>query len=278
MDATERERLAALAEAATPGPWRVLHVHTPSTPTLDTPDLIAVTSDDLPDGYEVARVSTDYEDDPADVLADAAFIAAARQAVPALLAEVERLTSKYEEWDSMHAACEGLRGDLARVEAALAEAEAEVERLRAALALQAEEVESASQDVTDAERVLADERRQRAEVTEWLSVTRTERDAARAALDRVRALHVHRHEGTDGFDPFCGHCLTDWPCLTVRATEGADGDVPMSQDRGHDLRERITHDIDRAHAQAKYLLLDDGYREGYLDGLEAAERIARAES
>lgn len=130
MDATERERLAALAEAATPGPWRVLHVHTPSTPTLDTPDLIAVTSDDLPDGYEVARVSTDYEDDPADVLADAAFIAAARQAVPALLAEVERLTSKYEEWDSMHAACEGLRGDLARVEAALAEAEAEVEAAR----------------------------------------------------------------------------------------------------------------------------------------------------
>jgi flagellar biosynthesis/type III secretory pathway protein FliH len=45
-----------------------------------------------------------------------------------------------------------------------------------------------------------------------------------------------------------------------------------------DLRERIAQAIDQAHTEAKYLLLDDGYREGYLDGLDAAERIARGES
>lgn len=33
--------------------------------------------------------------------------------------------------------------------------------------------------------------------------------------DAVLALHEHRYEGTDGFDPFCGFCLVDWPCPTA---------------------------------------------------------------
>lgn len=56
-------------------------------------------------------------------------------------------------------------------------------------------------------------------------------------------------------------------------------DVPMSSDRGHDLRERIAQRIDQAWAVAKDSSSASSfpeYREGYLDGLEFAERVARS--
>lgn len=180
--------------------------------------------------------------------------------------------------------------------AALAEAEAEVERLGAMVEWLSEVIVDAREACQRAEQIqpmgspdwvesgiamrntaLHDVRmvldRERTAHPSALDRVTDERDRYRRQVEAVRALHRSSQLGA-----ICVECDAAWPCPTVRATEGADGDVPMSQDRGHDLRERITHDIDRAHAQAKYLLLDDGYREGYLDGLEAAERIARAES
>jgi hypothetical protein len=66
-----------LASAATPGPWQV-------DSTAQGPAVI-VDADEY--------VCTTWEDSEFDQEADAAFIAAAREAVPALIAEVERLTA-----------------------------------------------------------------------------------------------------------------------------------------------------------------------------------------
>ena len=108
----EREKLAKLAEAATPGPWT------------------AVRRDDLPDGihYDVDgpedpyRVCTCDEHDPRarSPRADAAFIAAAREAVPALLAALDEaeadLRQEAEEADHavfvLRAECDRLRDAL----------------------------------------------------------------------------------------------------------------------------------------------------------------------
>lgn len=99
MDATERERLAALAEAATPGPWGYLFA---GKNRFTTPVDIDVTEADW-GGENLREYSLSCSDDRnAWRAADAEFIAAAREAVPALLA-------------------------------ALAEAEAEVERLQGAV-------------------------------------------------------------------------------------------------------------------------------------------------
>jgi len=59
------------------------------------------------------------------------------------------------------------------------------------------------------------------------------------------------------------------------AVEGA-GDVPMSPDMGHDLRERIAQRIDQAWAEANDRRPRSEYRDGYLDGLEHAEAAARS--
>lgn len=88
IDETELARLEALAQAATPGPW---------APT-------AVCDDD-DHWYACSPEHAFAEDDPAcdsgkrhpGALADAAFIAAARDAVPALVAEVRRLREQLQE-------------------------------------------------------------------------------------------------------------------------------------------------------------------------------------
>jgi len=74
------ESLKALAEKATPGPWNSARDPGASEWFVDR----MVASDDGEDEYEqiARRVKTS---------ADAAFIAAAREAVPSLIAEIERL-------------------------------------------------------------------------------------------------------------------------------------------------------------------------------------------
>ena len=77
---TELEKLAqwsALADAATPGPWE----------TGEEDGMIYVADDSSADSVAYCGCS----------LRDAAFIAAARAAVPALLAEVERLRDELAE-------------------------------------------------------------------------------------------------------------------------------------------------------------------------------------
>ena len=51
---------------------------------------------------------------------------------------------------------------------------------------------------------------------------RVERDAAVAALDRVKALHRPQAQTYAHFDPKCSTCGTQWPCDTVAAIEGGD--------------------------------------------------------
>lgn len=69
------------AEEATPGPWEV-------TETLDRPPHVAVVMESTMSSVLVADIG---ENDSDEVTADAAFIAAARTAVPALVARVEEL-------------------------------------------------------------------------------------------------------------------------------------------------------------------------------------------
>jgi hypothetical protein len=81
----QRAEWAALAEAATPGPWEAVQgasagwwVEQPNTATI-------------------ADIDIDYSGQPD---ADAAFIAAAREAVPALLADLEAVEAALEAGDA----------------------------------------------------------------------------------------------------------------------------------------------------------------------------------
>ena len=89
MTAEHLEQWRALADAATPGPWLPSHnVDAPSDGNWEP---------DNPEregrGEGPTLVGT-YRDVKAWAEADAAFIAAARDAVPALLAEVDRLRAE----------------------------------------------------------------------------------------------------------------------------------------------------------------------------------------
>ena len=51
---------------------------------------------------------------------------------------------------------------------------------------------------------------------------RAERDAAHAAIERVRALHSVAYSGNSRSpNAFCATCITSWPCPTVAALDGA---------------------------------------------------------
>jgi hypothetical protein len=82
MTQQELDALKALADAATPGPWRA--VDSPDNPGREV---------DICSGATVFSewVATLGHPMHEEVRADAAFVAAACEAVPALLAEVERL-------------------------------------------------------------------------------------------------------------------------------------------------------------------------------------------
>lgn len=85
---TERiAELRALAEAATPGPWEIIKFDGPMSE-----ETICRTKDAAPYEQMVWREGSDYDDygqHPSDE--DAAFIAAARTALPEALNEIERL-------------------------------------------------------------------------------------------------------------------------------------------------------------------------------------------
>lgn len=89
MTDLDLDAIEARADAATDGPWVVKHEPAWEADNVQHPDVITVGAqmwegDDEP--MTVCLVSTDYEDDPVDVLLDAEFIAHARTDVPALVA------------------------------------------------------------------------------------------------------------------------------------------------------------------------------------------------
>lgn len=84
-DQSQIDQWRALAEAATPGPWK-LHLVDDTTIISNNGLDICTTCDSA----EVERHDS-YNIEYERMEADAAFIAASREAVPALIAEVERL-------------------------------------------------------------------------------------------------------------------------------------------------------------------------------------------
>ena len=89
MTNEELTRLDALAAAATPGPW---HTDADTCPEYDDPAVMAGKQWVCATSYDTLSTSIGERD----IKADAAFIAAARDAVPALVAEVRRLRGLVE--------------------------------------------------------------------------------------------------------------------------------------------------------------------------------------
>ena len=146
------DAIEARANAASDGPWIVVHEPAWEADDVQHPDVIRVgaplyVGDDEP--VTICLVSTDYEDDPVDVLGDAEFIAHARTDVPALVA----LVRAKQAW------IDGAKVDLDGYD----EARAEVRSLR----------ERAEAHAVTVQQAVAVER---------------QRDDARAAIDAVRAL------------------------------------------------------------------------------------------
>jgi hypothetical protein len=75
------DRLEALCAAASPAPWTVF-----AGPGIGGPDIIRLGEGEMPDMY------VSHDNNPAPV-ADLDFIAAARNQMPLLIAEVRRLRS-----------------------------------------------------------------------------------------------------------------------------------------------------------------------------------------
>ena len=114
MTQQELDALKALADAATPGPWLPSHnVDAPSDGNWE-PD-----NPEREGRGEGPTLTGLYRDVKAWAEADAAFIAAAREAVPALLAEVQRLRVENERF---HAAAMEKTKECARLLIELAHA------------------------------------------------------------------------------------------------------------------------------------------------------------
>lgn len=88
IDASTLRKWKELCEAATPGPWEATFV-------FGSPDFpIAVVTADAKSDTIVGILQGDCSERPSD---DIRFIAASREAVPALIAEVERLMKQLEK-------------------------------------------------------------------------------------------------------------------------------------------------------------------------------------
>lgn len=87
------DQLEALANAATQGPW---HVHEEGFGRLGRPTVYA-TDEELRYIANCRDLPTHEDHAPTDDRANARFIAAARTAVPALIAEVRRLRAAAKE-------------------------------------------------------------------------------------------------------------------------------------------------------------------------------------
>ena len=104
MDATERARLRALCEAATPGPWDAIYDEDAGEWTVRTghADVAVLTWQQALDALGLSPVT----------MRTAAFIAASRTAIPALLDDSERLDAVTRERDEARAEAERLRTGL----------------------------------------------------------------------------------------------------------------------------------------------------------------------
>ena len=105
MDATERARLRALCEAATPGPWDAIYDEDAGEWMVRTghADVAVLTWQQAIDALGLSPMT----------MRTAAFIAASRTAIPALLDDSERLDAAERERDEARAEVERLRRELA---------------------------------------------------------------------------------------------------------------------------------------------------------------------
>lgn len=101
--------IEARANGAGDEPWIVVHEPAWEADGVQHPDVIKVgaplyVGDDEP--VTICLVSTDYEDDPVDVLGDAEFIAHARTDVPALVAALREARAEVERLRGPFPCCE----------------------------------------------------------------------------------------------------------------------------------------------------------------------------
>ena len=103
MDATERARLRALCEAATPGPWDAIYDEDADEWMVRTghADVAVLTWQQAIDALGLSPMT----------MRTAAFIAASRTAIPALLDDSERLDAAERERDEARAEVERLRAE-----------------------------------------------------------------------------------------------------------------------------------------------------------------------
>ena len=103
MDATERARLRALCEAATPGPWDAIYDEDAGEWMVRTghADVAVLTWQRAIDALGLSPMT----------MRTAAFIAASRTAIPALLDDSERLDAAERERDETRAEVERLRAE-----------------------------------------------------------------------------------------------------------------------------------------------------------------------
>ena len=107
MDATERARLRALCEAATPGPWDAIYDEDAGEWMVRTghADVAVLTWQQAIDALGLSPMT----------MRTAAFIAASRTAIPALLDDSERLDAAERERDEARAEVERLRAAITRL-------------------------------------------------------------------------------------------------------------------------------------------------------------------
>lgn len=102
--------IRAREQAATDGPWYAVEEPEREEGNYTIPAVIFVASEDHPDGFEVCRVSTDHDDDPVDVLADAEFIAHARDDVRRMAVALDAVLALHREV-GVYDVCEHTNGD-----------------------------------------------------------------------------------------------------------------------------------------------------------------------
>ena len=121
MTAEHLEQWRALADAATPGPWLPSHnVDAPSDGNWE-PD-----NPEREGRGEGPTLTGLYRDVKAWAEADAAFIAAARAAVPALIAEVERLQAAWSAEHDAYIRADELRGEVRELQNRLSAADPDI--------------------------------------------------------------------------------------------------------------------------------------------------------
>ena len=112
MDAERIAEIRARVEAATPGPWEQGMI---GDSLINEVDYSA--------SFGFIEVNAELSDDGQYGVADATFIAASRQDIPDLLAEVERLSAERDMWHT----------DATKLDALAVKFEAELSRLRAVI-------------------------------------------------------------------------------------------------------------------------------------------------